>query len=93
MIQNSDPRVGPRVLLAHNFYLGGFSEFVYWNNFPIVVERSDSDDLSGADVDEPVGVEGAIVVADIESRARRDRLYVGVKSTGIVRQLEPTLDW
>jgi hypothetical protein len=93
MIQNSDPRVGPRVLLAHNFYLGGFPEFVYWNNFPIVVERSDSDDLSGADVDEPVGVKGAVVVADIEGRARRDHLYIGVKSTGIVRELESTLDW
>src|SRR5467141_109379 len=57
MIEHGDPGVGPWVLLAHYFYLGGLPEFVDQNDLAIIVEWSNADNLSGADVYEAIGVE------------------------------------
>ena len=92
MIEHGNPRVGPRVLLTHYFYLSGLPELVDRNNLAVVVEWSDADNLSGADVDEAVGVKGSVIVADVERAARRDHLHVGVEDTGIVGELEAALD-
>src|SRR5688500_10977497 len=66
VIENGDPRPFPRMPIGHNLDLRRLAKRVERDYFALIVERRDTDDLSGPDVDEAVGVQQSVVVADVE---------------------------
>src|SRR2546423_2630873 len=93
MIENSDPGVTPGMPVRHDLYLGSLLEPINWDYFAIIVERSDSNDLSRPNIDEPVRVQRSVVVAHIERSARRHRLHIGIERAVRVGELKPALHW
>lgn len=92
VIQNSDPGMSPRMAVGHDLDLGRLFESVERNYFAVIVERRDADDLPGPDVDEAVGVQRPVVVADVERPVRRHRLDVGIEDAMGVGELGPALE-
>lgn len=91
VIEHHDPRVRPGMLLAHHFDLHRLLQAIDRHHLSIVVEWRDGGDLARADVDQPVGVKRAIIVADVESARGRHHLHEWIENAPIVGQIEPSL--
>lgn len=93
MIEDGDPCVRPRMLLADHLDFRRFIEPIYRHHLAVIIERRDGGDLAGANIDEPVGMQRPIVVADIQRARRRDHLDEWIENAAVVRKLEPALEW
>ena len=67
-------------------------ESIDWNHLSIVVERCHRCDLSGSNVDEAIGVERSVVVADVEGAVGRHHQHERVEGAVIVRQIETSFE-
>jgi len=92
MVENGEPRVSPWMLFAHYLDLRRLRKPVDGDDFPIIVEWRDADQLSGPDVEELVGLERAIVVGHVERPIGRNRLNKRIENAVVVGQIVPALE-
>ena len=91
MVENGEPCMLPRMLLANHFHFRRLLELVNGHYLAVVVEWRNGSNVAGSHVDEPVRVKRPILIANVQSAIRENDLDVRIEDAVAVGELEAPL--
>src|SRR5215208_4033854 len=94
VVEHDEACLAPRMKLVDDLQLRGLLEkLIERHHLAVVVEGSDSDDVSRSDIDDLVAMHRDVCAKQVQRAARDDSLKPWYHHAVVVLQLEPSLDW